>query len=139
MKSIIGAAVGATLASILGAEAYVTVFPRLQMAAQRIEIDPISASVIVGGIPALFLVAAVVMLYASGRPSRVAGVVGLVFTVLCVSSYYLAGLQIAGERFGYHATVVVGLILAYGWAIVTGSGSTRSAAAQPALSEDSAA
>lgn len=136
MKSIIGAAVGATLASILGTEAYVTAFPRLQMAAQRFEIDPISASVIVGGIPALFLVAAVVMLYASGRPSRLAGAVGLVFTVLCVSSYYFAGLQIAGERFGYHSTVVVGLVLAYGWAIVVGSG--RAAAGSEEQARDGA-
>ncbi|MCO1339631.1 hypothetical protein BJH93_12120 [Kocuria polaris] len=138
MKSIIGAAVGATLASILGAEAFVTVYPRLQMAANRIEIDPISASVIVGGIPALFLVVAVILLYSSGRPSRAAGVVGLVFTVLCVSSYYLAGLQFAGERFGYHSTVVVGLVLAYGWAVVVGSG-RRAAVEQPAAGAGSAA
>ncbi|GHD07598.1 hypothetical protein [Zhihengliuella salsuginis] len=125
MKSIIGAIIGATLASIAGAEAYVTVMPRLQAAYQRYEIDPISASLYLGGIPALFLVVAFILHYWGGRPSRAAGVAGLGFTFLCVASYYAAGLQFGAERFGYHSTVVFGLVLMYGWSIIVGDGRRR--------------
>ncbi|WP_102158547.1 hypothetical protein [Zhihengliuella halotolerans] len=130
MKSIIGAIVGATLASIAGAEAYVTMMPRLQAAYQRYEIDPISASLLLGGLPALFLVVAFVLHYWSGRPSRAAGAAGLGFTVLCVASYYAAGLHFGAERFAYHSTVVFGLVLIYGWSIIVGSGRRRVRAGQ---------
>ncbi|RZU61922.1 hypothetical protein [Zhihengliuella halotolerans] len=139
MKSLIGALVGSVLAVVGGAEAYLAVAPRLQMAASMGEIHPIPALLILGGIPAVALVIAAIALYAGGRPSRLAGFVGLLSTILCVLSYYLTSPQIGFERFSYHATVVVGLVVAYGWAIAVGSGRATGAAKRTALSEDSAA
>ncbi|MBG6083833.1 hypothetical protein [Zhihengliuella flava] len=120
MKSVIGALVGSVLAVIGGAEAYVAIFPRLQMAFQRMEIDAITANLILGGIPALFLVIAAIALFAGGRPSRLAGAIGLLSTALCVLTYYLSDVLLGAERLGYHATVVTGLVLMYLWAIITG-------------------
>lgn len=132
MKSVIGALVGSVLAVIAGAEAYVTVFPRLQMAFQTMQLDGLTASIILGAIPALALVIAAIALYAGGRPSRVSGVLGLISTACCVLSYYLTDLVLGAERLGYHATVVVGLVLLYLWAAITGGRKPADAADEPA-------
>ncbi|GAB3675178.1 hypothetical protein GCM10027591_17640 [Zhihengliuella somnathii] len=132
MKSVIGALVGSVLAVIGGAEAYVAVFPRLQMAFQRMEMDAITANLILGGIPALFLVIAAVAVYAGGRPTRLAGGIGLLSTALCVLSYYLTDVMLGAERLGYHATVVVGLVLLYLWAVVIGGPKSSRGTNEPA-------